>query len=377
MNIIAHFDEIFLKGSNQKHFISRLIQNLEFLFPGIKVVRIESGLWLENFQEEEMARLSLIPGIANFAPAYLAKPDLKQIIELAESQNWGDSIKTFRVKAERSDKNFPLTSIEVEKEVGSAVNIKFGYKVQLKDPEFNLHINIAKDRAIVFGNTIAGAGGLPVGTAGKVLCLLSGGIDSPIAAYNIMRRGATIELVHFQNQTKVTQEVSQKIIDLAQVLARYQGKATLHIVPFEHWQKQTVMKVPSDYRMLITRRLFFRISEIIADKIDAQALVTGDSLGQVASQTLENLNVVYSASNMLKLSPLIGANKIDIMNLARKIGTLEISNRPYEDCCSLFVSKHPQTKARLREIEKIETNLDFSELKDTPYMSYKIGMTKP
>ncbi|MCX6780421.1 MAG: THUMP domain-containing protein [Candidatus Magasanikbacteria bacterium] len=322
MNIIAHFDEIFLKGSNQKHFISRLIQNLEFLFPGVKVVRIESGLWLENFQEEETARLALIPGIANFAPAYLVKPYLKEIIKLAESQNWGDSIKTFRVKAERSDKNFPLTSIEVEKEVGSAVNIKFGYKVQLKDPEFNLHINIAKDRAIVFGNTITGAGGLPVGTAGKVLCLLSGGIDSPIAAYNIMRRGATIELVHFQNQTKVTQEVSQKIIDLAQELARYQGKVTLHIVPFEHWQKQTVMKVPSDYRMLITRRLFFRISEIIADKIDAQALVTGDSLGQ-------------------------------------------------------FVSKHPQTKARLREIEKIETNLDFSELKDTPYMSYKIGMTKP
>ncbi len=376
MNIIAHFDEIFLKGSNQKHFISRLIQNLEFLFKGIKVSRIESGLWIENFEEVELARLALIPGIANFAPAWLAKPELKHIITLAESQNWGGDIKTFRVKAERSDKNFPLTSIEVEKEVGSAINIKFGYKVKLKDPEFNLHVNIAKDRAIVFGNTVPGAGGLPSGTAGKVLCLLSGGIDSPIAAYHMMRRGATIELVHFQNQTKVTQEVSQKIIDLAEVLSQYQGKITLHIVPFEHWQKQTVMKVPSDYRMLITRRLMFKISEVIADKIDAQALVTGDSLGQVASQTLENLDVVYSATNMLKLSPLIGANKIDIMNLARKIGTLEISNRPYEDCCSLFVSKHPQTKARQREIDKIETNLDFSELKDTPYMSYKIGMTK-
>ncbi len=376
MNIIAHFDEIFLKGSNQKHFISKLIKNLEFLFTGIKVSRIESGLWIENFKDTELPRLGLIAGIANFAPAWLVKPDLKEIITLVESQNWGENIKTFRVKAERSDKNFLLTSIELEKEVGSAMNIKFGYKVQLKDPEFNLHINIAKDRAIVFGNTVPGAGGLPTGTAGKVLCLLSGGIDSPIAAYQMMRRGATIELVHFQNQTKVTQEVSQKIIDLAEVLSRYQGKITLHIVPFEHWQKQTVMKVPSDYRMLITRRLMFKISEIIADKVDAKALVTGDSLGQVASQTLENLEVVYSATNMLKLSPLIGANKIDIMNLARKIGTLEISNRPYEDCCSLFVSKHPQTKARQKEIENIERNLDFSQLKDTPYMSYKIGMTK-
>lgn len=376
MNIIAHFDEIFLKGSNQKHFISRLIQNLEFLFKGIKVSRIESGLWVENFQETELSRLALIPGIANFAPAWLVKPDLKEVMKFVENQNWGEGIKNFRVKAERSDKNFPLTSIEVEKEVGAVINAKFGYKVQLKDPEFNLHINIAKERAIIFGNTINGAGGLPTATAGKVLCLLSGGIDSPVAAYQMMCRGATIELVHFQNQTKVTQEVSQKIIDLAEVLSRYQGKITLHIVPFEHWQKQTVMKVPADYRMLITRRLMFKISQIIADKIEAKALVTGDSLGQVASQTLENLEVVYSATNMLKLSPLIGANKIDIMNLARKIGTLEISNRPYQDCCSLFVSKHPQTKARAKEIEKIEGSLDFSDLKDTPYISYKIGMTK-
>lgn len=376
MNIIAHFDEIFLKGSNQKHFISRLIQNLEFLFKGIKVTRIESGLWIENFQEAELTRLALIPGIANFAPAWIIKPDLKEIIKFTESQNWGENIKTFRVKAERSDKNFPLTSLEVEKEVGSAINIKFGYKVQLKDPAFNLHINIAKERAIIFGNTINGAGGLPTGTAGKVLCLLSGGIDSPIAAYQMMRRGANIELVHFQNQTKVTQEVSQKIIDLAEALSRYQGKITLYIVPFEHWQRQTVVKVPSDYRMLITRRLMFKISEVIADKMNAKALITGDSLGQVASQTLENLDVVYSATNMLKLSPLIGANKIDIMNLARKIGTLEISNRPYEDCCSLFVSKHPRLKARAKEIENIESNLDFSDLKDTPYITYKIGMTK-
>ncbi|MBI5221253.1 MAG: tRNA 4-thiouridine(8) synthase ThiI [Candidatus Magasanikbacteria bacterium] len=376
MNIIAHFDEIFLKGSNQKFFIAQLIKNLESLFGGIKVSRIESGLWIENFLEADLVRLALIPGIANFAPAWLVKPDLKEIIKLAENKNWGESIKTFRVKAERSDKNFPLNSIEVEKEVGSAVNIKFGYKVQLKDPEFNLHINIAKDRAIIFGNVVNGAGGLPVGTAGKVLCLLSGGIDSPIAAYQMMRRGATIELIHFQNQTKVTQEVSQKIIDLAEVLSRYQGKIILHIVPFEYWQKQTVMKVPSDYRMLITRRLMFKISEFIAQKISAQALVTGDSLGQVASQTLENLNVVYSATSMLKLSPLIGTNKIEIMNLAKKIGTLEISNRPYEDCCSLFISKHPQTKARLKEIQNIESKLDFSELKGTPYISYKIGMTK-
>lgn len=374
MNIVAHFDEIFLKGSNQNKFITQLINNLESLFFGIKVKRIESGLWIENFQEQNLDHLALIPGIANFAPAWLVKSDINDIVKFVTSESWGENIQTFRVKTERTDKSFSLESMEVDKLVGAEINKKFGYKVKLKNPEFTLHINIAKEHTIVCGNLIPGSSGLPVGMAGRVLCLLSGGIDSPVAAYQMMRRGAILELVHFQNQTTVTDEVSQKIIDLAKVLAKYQGKINLHIVPFEYWQKQTIMKVPSDYRMLTTRRLMFKIGAIIAKKHHCQALITGDSLGQVASQTLENLSVVYQATDMLKLSPLIGTNKSEIISLARKIGTLEISSRPYEDCCSLFVARHPQTKADIKDIETIEKNLDLSTLDTTEYISYNLGM---
>jgi thiamine biosynthesis protein ThiI len=209
--------------------------------------------------------------------------------------------------------------------------------------------------------------------SGKVLCLLSGGIDSPVAAYQMMRRGAEIELIHFQNQTQVTQEVSQKIFDLATVLAQYQGDIRLHIVPFAKWQREIVINSPSDYRMLITRRLMLKIAANFSKKTKNLALVTGDSLGQVASQTLENIAAVYEVSDMLKLSPLIGANKSEIIRLARQIGTLEISNRPYEDCCSLFVSKHPQTRARLKKILALENNLNLSDLDKTEINSFYIN----
>lgn len=374
MQIIAHFDEIFLKGNNQGLFIKQLITNLESLFVGVKVKRVESGLWIEDFNENELNRLALIPGIANFASAIKVDSEISQITKAITDIEWGSEIKTFRIKCERTDKKFPLDSMMIEKEIGAEVNVKFGYKVQLKNPELTININICQDGTVIFGNKIDGIGGLPVGTAGKIMCLLSGGIDSPVAAYRMIVRGAEIELVHFQNQTQVTEEVSQKIMDLAKVLSQYHGKINLHIVPFAYWQKQIVMNVPSDYRMLTTRRLMFKIATHIAKNQKCGALVTGDSLGQVASQTLDNLNAVYEASPILKLAPLIGENKNTIMRLARQIGTLEISDRPYEDCCSLFVAKHPQTHAQLEDILRIESNLDLSSLDKTEYISYHIGM---
>ena len=374
MQIIAHFDEIFLKGNNQNFFIKQLITNLQNLFVGVKVKRIESGIWIENFNDADLERLALIPGIANFAPAVKVDSNLTDIAKAVTNTEWGSDVKTFRIKCERTDKKFPLGSIEIEKEIGSLVNIEFGYKVQLKNPELSIHINIGQEGTIIFGNKIEGIGGLPIGTAGKIMCLLSGGIDSPVAAYKIMVRGAEIEFIHFQNQTQVTEEVSQKIMDLTKVLAQYHGPIKLHIVPFAFWQKQIVMNIPADYRMLITRRLMFKIATNLAKKQDCGALVTGDSLGQVASQTLENLNAVYEASPMLKLAPLIAENKSTIIRLARRLGTLEISDRPYEDCCSLFVAKHPQTKAQLDSVLKLEQNLDLTTLDDTEIISYHIEM---
>lgn len=372
MNLIAHFDEIFLKGNNQKSFVDRLRNNIEKLFPGCNIKRIESGIWIENFKEEDLKRLALTPGVANFAEAYICGLEIAEIKNALENIEWGSDVKTFRIKAERSDKRYPLNSMQLEKELGAAINIKFGYKVNLNNPDLTIHVDIASDKVIFYGNETEGIGGLPVGSSGKVLCLISGGIDSPVAAYKMMVRGAEVELVHFQNQTRVTEEVSQKIIDLAKILSGYQGKTKLHIVPFEKWQKQIIMNIPADYRMLITRRIMFKIATNIAQKEKCGALITGDSLGQVASQTLENLQVVYEASDMLKISPLMGTNKREIMKLARQIETLDISNRPYEDCCSLFVAKHPQTHARISDVVKLENLLDLSALEKSKNIIFEL-----
>jgi thiamine biosynthesis protein ThiI len=373
MDIIAHFDEIFLKGHNQNIFVRRLSSNLEALFKNTQIKRIESGLWIGNFPGSELDRLALIPGIANFAIAFSSKSNLDDLIRAVLKVDWGQA-KTFRIRCERSYKNFPFNSAQVEKAIGAAVNEKFGYKVQLKDPELTIHISIGKDQIVFFGNTVEGAGGLPIGTAGRVLALISGGIDSPVAAYKMMVRGAVVDLVHFQNETRVTQEVAQKIFDLAKVLARYQGSVNLHIVPFDFFQRQIVMKVKSDYRMLSSRRLFLKIASIIAAKHGYQALILGDSLGQVASQTLENLNSVYESSPMLKFSPLIALNKVEITAWSRRLGLFEISSRPYADCCSLFLSAHPQTKSDVETLRQLENNLDLSTLDKVPYISYHIGM---
>ncbi|MBI2037361.1 MAG: tRNA 4-thiouridine(8) synthase ThiI [Candidatus Magasanikbacteria bacterium] len=385
MNVIIHIDEIFLKGSNQPVFYGHLKNNLEYLLPKIKVKRIESGLWIENIVLEQIKQLALIPGFANFAIALKtshATEDIKKAIdELVQlssrpqrmdplNQSVRDSStpfhsaqndkRTFRISAERSFKKFPIPSTEIEKEIGEYVRVKYNWKVSLKNPDLNIHINVGKDSAYIFGNTHNAVGGLPTSSCGKVLVLLSGGLDSPVAAYKMMTRGAQAHLVHFQNQTSVTEEVSAKIFDLAKVLARYQPEIKLFIVPFAAIQKEVIMKIPAEYRMIVTRRIFNKIAEKIAQEYKYLALVSGNSLGQVASQTLENMSVISKSSEMLQLSPLIGTNKKDIIEAARTIGTFDISIRPYEDCCSLFVAKHPQIKAKLENVLRFEANMDSS-----------------
>lgn len=362
IDVIAHFDEIFLKGKNQPIFIRRLANNLHELFPKTAVQRTEGGFIISNFKKEELGRLAKVPGIAKFAVCKVINNSMEDLKKAVETMKVEKAVKKFRVTASRAYKQYPLTSAEINRELGSLLVEKHGWKVDLKNPDFNLYVDIGKNKAVIYSNPQDGAGGLATGSSGKVLCLLSGGIDSPVAAYQMMKRGAEVMLVHFQNQTQVTAEVSEKIIDLANVLSGYQPVVKLFIVPFADYQKQIVMKIPADYRMIASRRLMFQMAEKIAAKEKCQALVTGDSLGQVASQTLENLSAIYEAVGMLKIAPLIGMNKVEIMRLARKIGTLDISNRPYEDCCSLFVAKHPQTKAKIKDVLAMEKALDLPAL---------------
>lgn len=374
MNVIIHIDEIFLKGSNQPLFYRQLKDNLERLLPGVHANRIESGLWLENTQESQLGQLALIPGFANYAEAIKVKNTIQEIKKGVDTLFANiKNIKTFRISAERSFKNFPLSSMQIEKEIGEYARLKYSWQVSLNNPDLNIHIAVGKSDACIYGNTQNAIGGLPTATSGKVLALLSGGIDSPVAAYKIMCRGGEVSLVHFQNQTQVTEEVSEKIFDLAKVLSNYQPEIKLFMVPFADIQKQVIMKIPAQYRMIVTRRIFNKIADKIARQNNYLALVSGDSLGQVASQTLENMAVIANASDLLKLSPLIGTNKKDIIDLARKIGTLDISARPYEDCCSLFVAKHPATKAKLNEILKYEELIDKSIIDKVEVISYHVS----
>lgn len=375
MDAIVHFDEIFLKGKNQGLFVKKLADNIRRLFVNAAVKRIEGGFFVGSLDETQVSRFACVPGIAKFAEAIVCKRNLADMQKSLLKQKILPEQKTFRISASRSDKKYELTSDELNRELGKYIFEQRGLIVDLKNPDINFHVDIGRTRAMVYGNIQNGAGGLPVGTAGRVLCLLSGGIDSPVAAYQMMKRGAEVVLVHFQNQTKVTDEVSEKIIDLAKKLAQFQPLVRLLIVPFGDLQRQIIMKVPADLRMIISRRLMFKISENIAHDEKCQALVTGDSLGQVASQTLENLTAVYDPINILKLAPLIGSNKVEITRIAERIGTMPISIRPYEDCCSLFVARHPKTKARISEVEKCEITLDLSGLDKIKPISYNISMS--
>jgi thiamine biosynthesis protein ThiI len=374
MDVIIHLDEIFLKGNNRANFIKKLADNIRRLFKGASARRVEGGLILSGMSENDFNRLADLPGVANFAPVVECPNDIKSIEKALSDWPVDPSAKTFRVSSSRSNKKYELNSEELNREIGRFVENKYQLKVNLKKFDINIHVDVRQKTALLYGQMREGAGGLPTGTAGKVLCLVSGGIDSPVAAYRMMRRGAEVVMVHFQNETRVTDEVSEKIIDLAEALACFQPGIHLLIVPFGDLQRQIVMKIPADYRMLVSRRLMFMIAERLAKKEHCLALVTGDSLGQVASQTLENMNVVYAATGLLKLAPLVGANKCDIMKHARRLGTLDISNRPYQDCCSLFVSKHPKTKAVLADVAALEQELDLSTLDKIEPISYHIGI---
>jgi len=371
--LLIHYDEIGLKGENRARFEEQLQRNVkELLGKHLKAVRREYGYLLAEPQpdadlEQVSKRLELLPGVANFSFAVPVPLDLdalkKAAVELARSVKY----ETFKIHARRPNKLFPYTSMEINAELGAAVLEEVGGKVKLHDPDLTIHVEIGFQRAYVHAMRRRGVGGLPVGTAGKVVALLSGGIDSPVAAYLMMRRGAKVTVVHFQNETQVTAEVRDKVRDLARVLARYQGPTKLYMVPFADLQMALIASVPARLRMVVYRRFMLRIATRVARREKAKALVVGDNLSQVASQTLDNLRVAYQATDMTVLAPLIGFNKTETVEWAKKIGTFEISIRPYGDCCTFLVPKHPETHAKPRMVEEVEAGLDVDGLVRSAY----------
>ena len=363
--VIAHYHELALKGRNRPFLVDRLVRNIREAFRDISHCHVESlaGRIRISLQDPGQwatikSRLDATFGLANFAPAQYVSSDLDTMTAAICETVQGLSFLTFRVTTKRADKSYPLTSMEVDRHVGAAVVEQTGVHVSLKNPELTIFIEILGAGAYYYCERYPGAGGLPVGMSGKVACLLSGGIDSPVAAYRMMKRGCRALFIHFHGHPFVTRASAEKAEELAQRLTRHQYYSRLYLVPFGDIQRQIVLSAPAPLRIVLYRRLMVRIAEDLGRSNKCWALVTGDSLGQVASQTAGNITVIDEATTLPFLRPLIGMDKAEITEQAQKIGTYETSIEPDQDCCRLFMPPNPATQAKLEDVRRAESRLD-------------------
>ena len=366
--IVIHYNELGLKKGNRDYFENALCANINTVLQDCsvdKAKRITGRILLPLKPDSDVAeikrRLGKVFGIAYFGEAW-ASP---QAVENLESNAWalieGRAFNSFRIEARRADKRFPHTSVEINQRVGGYVKERCGARVDLENAELTCWIEIVEKYALIYVERLPGPGGLPVGTSGKVVVLLSGGIDSPVAAWKMIKRGCTPVFVHFHSFPYTNKESQEKAKQIAQLLSNYSLRSKIYLVPFADIQRHIMVDTPLDTRVILYRRYMLRLAEQIAQREKARVLVTGDSVGQVASQTIENIDVISRGVTMPVLRPLIGDDKLEIVEVARRIGTYDISIQPDQDCCSLFVPKHPETKANLAEIEKSEARLDVTE----------------
>jgi tRNA uracil 4-sulfurtransferase len=371
---IIHYHELALKGRNRDFFERRLIGNIRTALKDFRVTRIESlrgrlrVILPEHLPDRTVSeRLSAVFGIANFSlaqsvPLNLLRPDLRELTDNICAALAQHTFSTFRITAKRADKRLAVTSMDVERAVGKSVCDVTKKPVDLTAPDLTIYIELLAKDAYYYVQKIPGPGGIPVGVSGTVACLISGGIDSPVAAYRMMKRGCNAVFVHFSGRPLVSRASEEKVRELVEILTAHQYRSKLFIVPFGEIQREIVAQAPAPYRVVLYRRLMVRIASELALADRCWALVTGDSLGQVASQTPENLSVIEEAAELPMLRPLIGMDKLEITNQAQKIGTFSTSIEPDQDCCSLFVPPHPSTKTRIDDIRRIERGLDVGTL---------------
>ena len=368
-SIVVHYKELALKGGNRPWFVRVLVRNLKTALTGIDVAsvrsvmgRIEIELGRGASWIEARDRVKRVFGIANFSYADRAPLDFSALASAILIALGDRQAESFRVSVRRADKRFPFTSPQIEREVGGLIKEQKGWRVDLDNPALTVHIEMLTDHAFYFFGKEPGAGGLPTGTGGRLACLLSGGIDSPVAAYRMMRRGCSVLLIHFHSYPILSRASQEKVREIASLLTRHQLQSRLMLVAFGELQQQVLLSAPAPLRVVIYRRLMVRIAERLAHQWHARALVTGEVVGQVASQTLENMTTIAAAANMEILRPLVGMDKDEITAEAAAIGTLPISNIPDQDCCQLFTPKHPSTRATRDEVERAEAALPIDAM---------------
>ena len=364
--------EIALKGLNRRYFEDKLISQLKSSLKEVQHGRIykEQGkIYIESDGddlEEIISRVKKIFGIVHISPCIRVGKDIeelkKAVIEVMRNKKEEGSVKTFKVETNRVDKQFPLKSPEVSRQMGAVIlkNVK-GLSVDVNNPDIYVYVDI-KGHIYVYTDKIKGYGGLPVGTNGKGLLLLSGGIDSPVAGFLMAKRGVEISAIHFHSYPFTSERAEEKVKTLAKILSSYTGKIKMYSVNILDIQKEINQKCPEDQMTILSRRFMMRIAEKVAIDNGIDALITGESLGQVASQTIQSLSVTNASVNLPIFRPLIGLDKTEIIEIAKDIETYETSILPYDDCCTLFLPKHPVTKPRLKDIEESEKNLDVEEL---------------
>ncbi len=372
--VIVHYHELALKGRNRDFFEQRLVRNIQMALKDLGIRQVENLrgririLLAPNSNADAIRdRLTRVCGIANFSlahavPLNLVDPNLDELSTAIIEELRPRSFSSFRVTAKRADKRLTLTSMDIERAIGTAVNDETGKKVCLRNPDLTIYIELLSKEACYSIEKIQGPGGMPVGVSGLVACLISGGIDSPVATYRMIKRGCRALFVHFSGRPLLSRASEEKVRDLVQTLTSYQYASRLYVIPFGEIQREIVLNTPTPFRVVLYRRMMIRIAEELARKEQCWGLVTGDSLGQVASQTPENLSVVEEAAELPILRPLIGMDKLEIMDDAHRIGTYDTSIEPDQDCCKLFTPPHPSTRTRIDDLRKIEQALDITRL---------------
>ena len=371
-SIIVHYQEIALKGKNRPWFVERLVTNLRAALGDLEGTRVRAIMGRIEVTpgphaawETVRARLGRVFGVANFSRARRVGRNIDELASAVLADLDGRAPRSFRVTARRADKAYALTSPEIEREVGARIKAARGWRVDLGNPELVVRIEILAREAFCSLDRQPGPGGLPSGVSGPVLCLLSGGIDSPVAAYRLMKRGCRVRFLHFHSYPILSHASRDKVRELARHLTAYQFTSRLYQVAFGDIQRQIVLSAPPPLRVVLYRRLMLRIAERLARRTRSAALVTGESVGQVASQTLENLAVIGAAvAGLPILRPLVGSDKNEISDQAQAIGTYPISIIPDQDCCQLFTPRHPATRATRRGVEAAERGLPVAELVD-------------